>query len=164
MFVVHPTEPKPETVKPPAVVPAEVKPPAVKKPLTKVEYNGLFYAPEIKKFVDPETDIPIADYTFEWPHSQQLLFMPPGNPLSFPTEDTVDWIIEVVKALPNFWYAKKVEQKTLFLTDSAKQWTVEITKRDGRCLLFAPGLLAVAIIKHGVTLALECLDAEFPKG
>lgn len=164
MFVVNKTEPAVET-KPVTPAPAvEVKPAVKKEPLQKVEYNGLFYAPALKKFVDPETDVPISDFTFEWPHSQQLLFMPPGNPISFPTEDTTDWIMEVVKGLPNFWYARKIEQRALFLTDSAKQWTIEVVKRDGRALLFSPGLFAIVLIKHGEKIALESLDAEFPKG
>ena len=164
MFVV-----KPEDVTKPVEAekkPVEPKPekPGVKKPLEKVKYNGLWYAPELKKFVDPETDKPISDFTFEQPVSQQLLHLPPGNPVHFPTEDTVDWVLEVVKSLPNFWYAHKFEVKPLFFTNSAKQWSVEVTKRDGRNLSFNPGLFAVALIKHGAPTALNTLDAEFPKG
>lgn len=168
MFVVKPEEGKPEVEKSSGEK-AEKKPPVQKaavkaEPLEKHEYNGLFYAPALKKFVDPETDVPISDFTFEQPVSQQLLHLPPGNPISFPTEDTVDWVMEVVKAIPDFWYSRKLVQKPLFFTDSAKQFSVEITKRDGRSLLFAPGLFAVILIKHGEKIALESLDAEFPKG
>lgn len=164
MFVV-----KPEDVTKPAAAekkPVEPKPekPGVKKSLEKVEYNGLWYAPELKKFVDPDTDVPISDFTFEQPFSQQLLQLPPGNPVQFPSEDTVDWVLEVVKSLPNFWYAHKYEVKTLFFSDTVKQWSVEVTKRDGRNLSFNPGLFAVALIKHGAPTALNALDAEFPKG
>jgi len=165
MFVVKPedvTKPAVETVKPEVVKPKEKA--AAKTPLVKVEYNGLWYAPELKKFVDPETDVPISDFTFEQPFSQQLLQLPPGNPVQFPSEDTVDWVLEVVKSLPNFWYAHKYEVKTLFFSDTVKQWSVEVTKRDGRNLSFNPGLFAVALIKHGAPTALNALDAEFPKG
>ncbi len=165
MFVVKPedvTKPVVETVKPEPVKSKEKA--AAKTPLVKIEYNGLFYAPELKKFVDPETDKPISDFTFEQPVSQQLLHLPPGNPAEFPTEDTVDWVLEVVKSLPNFWYAHKYEVKTLFFTNTAKQWAVEVTKRDGRNLAFSPGLFAIALIKHGASIALNALDAEFPKG
>ena len=163
MFVV-----KPEDVKTPVVEKTDaVKTPeklGIKKPLEKIETNGLWYAPDLKKFVDPETDKPISDFTFEQPRSQQLLHLPPGNPAEFPTEDTVDWVLEVVKSLPNFWYAHKYVVKTIFFTDSAPQWSIEVTKRDGRNLAFNPGLFAIALIKHGATTALQALDAEFPKG
>ncbi len=165
MFVVKPedvTKPALETPKPEPVKPKEKA--AARPVLEKLEYNGLWYAPELKKFVDPETDKPISDFTFEHPVSQQLLHLPPGNPIHFPSEDTVDWVLEVVKSLPNFWYAHKFEVKPLFFTNTAKQWSVEVTKRDGKNLAFNPGVFAIALIKHGATIALNALDAEFPKG
>lgn len=148
---------KPEAKKPKVEEP-------VRKALEKHEYNGLWYAPELKKFVDPETDKPVSEFTFEQPKSQQLLDLPPGNPAQFPSEDTVDWVLEIVKGLPDFWYARKYEVRPLFFTDTVKQWSVEVTKRDGRNLSFNPGLLALALIRHGAPTALNALNAEFPKG
>lgn len=139
-----------------------IKPKVTDKPkgLVKQEYNGLFFAPELKKFVDPETDKPISDHTFEAASIMGI----PANPLNYPTEDTVDWILEVVKGLPDFWYAKKIEAQWAFYSVSAKQWLVEVTKRSGSNLVFAPGLFAAMLIRHGEQSAINSLNAEFSKG
>jgi hypothetical protein len=142
-------------------VPVVEKPkPAVKKALVKQEYNGLFFSPELGKFVDPDTDKPISDFTFE---NAQIMGIP-ANPFDYPTEDTVDWILEVIKGLPNFWYAKKIVAPWSYFDATHKQWLVEATKRDGRNLVFAPGMFASSLFRHGEQTALSGLDASFPKG
>lgn len=161
-FVVK-KEPEP-IVEPPVIGPEPEPQPkpkpkvkTVNEPLVKQEYNGLFYAPALKKFVDPETDKPISDYTFE----NATIMGIPANPLNYPTVDTVDWILEVVKGLPDFWYAHKFAAHWAFFSVDAEQWLVEITKRNGRNLVFAPGFFAAMLFKHGEQTALSALNDEF---
>lgn len=158
----------PETPAPPVTprpTPGDLQGDARKgSPLVKHEYNGLWYAPELKKFVDPETDKPISDHTFEAPTIPGLPGTHPLSPVSYPTEDTVDWIVEAVKGLPDHWYAKKLKAEWAFFSTTYPQWLVEVTKRDGRSLVFAPGLFALLLFKHGEQIALSMLDSEFPKG